>query len=99
MATVVVVLERGFSGHRVVITVDGDTVLEAADVHTDPQTGLAGSVAVDCGTRCQVEVTLPDQGLAEELTLSLNELTYLRVTLPDGRRPVLTPSQEGPRYV
>ncbi|HEX6077699.1 MAG TPA: hypothetical protein VFZ32_20880 [Micromonosporaceae bacterium] len=99
MATVVVVLESGFSGHRVVITVDGDTVLEAVNVTTDRETSLAGSVAVACGPLCRIEVLLPDQGAAEEVTLHLTELTYLRVSLQDGRRPILTPSREGPRYV
>jgi hypothetical protein len=99
MAAVVVVLEGGFSGHRVVISVDGDAVLDAADVTTDPETGLAASVAVDSGPRCRVQVRLPDHGRAEEVTLSLSDLTYLRVSLRDGNRPVLTPSREGPRHV
>lgn len=99
MATVVVVLENGFSAHRVAISVDGDLVFEGVDVTTDAATGLAGSVAVDCGSQCRVEVLLPDQGRADEVTLSLGDLTYLRVSLQNGSRPVLTPSLEGPRHV
>lgn len=99
MATVVVVLESGFSAQRVAIRVNGDLVFEGVDVTTDPATGLAGSVAVDCGSRCRVEVLLPDQGRAEKVTLSPGDLTYLRVSLQHGNRPVLTPSREGPRHV
>ncbi len=98
MGTVVVALERGFQGHHVVISVNGDVVLDATNVTTDPGSGVAGSVAVDCTDECLVEVALPDHDLKSEVRLSIGELTYLRVSLEAGQL-VLTPASEGPRYV
>ena len=98
MGTVIVALERGFAGHHVRITVDGDEVLDAANVTTDPVTGVAGSVAVDCTGRCVVEVELPEAGLRSEVELTVDELTYVRVSLEEAQL-VLTPAAEGPRYI
>ncbi|MGH3716626.1 MAG: hypothetical protein ACRDT4_24680 [Micromonosporaceae bacterium] len=99
MGTLIVVLERGFSGSHVRITVDGDEVLDATNITTDSGTGLAGSVAVDTGTRCAVTVSLPELGLAQALELDVDELTYLRVSLSDQDGLALAQLEEGPRYI
>jgi hypothetical protein len=98
MGTVVIALERGFQGDHVVISVNGDVVLDATNVTTDPGSGIAGSVAVDCTDECRIEVALPDSDLKSERRLTVGELTYLRVSLEAGQL-VLTPVSEGPRYV
>lgn len=98
MGTVVVALERGFTGHHVLIRVDDHVVLDATNVTTDPSSGLAGSVAVDTGPRCLVEVSLPTQGLVRRTELDVGELTYLTVSLSRDEL-ILSQVEEGPRYI
>ncbi|MGH3648059.1 MAG: hypothetical protein ACRDTM_12895 [Micromonosporaceae bacterium] len=99
MGTVVVALERGFTGHHVLIRVDDNVVLDATNVTTDPSSGVAGSVAVDTGPRCQVEVSLPELDLVRQRQLDVGQLTYLRVSLSDSEELTLSLVLEGPRYI
>ncbi|MGH3738553.1 MAG: hypothetical protein ACRDT6_23555 [Micromonosporaceae bacterium] len=98
MGTVVVALERGFAGDQVRVRVDDAVVLDATNVTTDAGSGLAGSVAVDCGPRCRVEIALPDLGIGQTREFDVGELTYLRVS-PAGDSLRLSLAEEGPRYI
>ncbi|MGH3658957.1 MAG: hypothetical protein ACRDUA_20065 [Micromonosporaceae bacterium] len=98
MSTVVIALERGFRRHHVTVAINGEEVLNATNVTTDPGVGIAGSVAVDTGSHCRVKVALPERGVAADLELTVSELTYLRISLSDDTL-ILTPVVEGPGAV
>jgi hypothetical protein len=79
-------LEDGFSGDTVVVSADGDTLWERADLTTNLSSSLAAIARLDLPPGRTVEVSVPTrrQTLRQRVTSP-----YLRVRLTDGQLELL----------
>jgi hypothetical protein len=84
-----VYLTDGFAGDHAVVRVNGQTVLDKADVTTKKLYGLAeelNPVEVD-GGQAEVEVSLPEKNLAARFNIDLSQGSHVPVAL-DGEKLV-----------
>lgn len=77
-----VVLRDGFRGHTIVITVNGRTVLHAAEITTDPHTGRAATIVTSAtaGTS-RMAVSVTPGNLVAEFDVDLIARPYLAISL------------------
>ena len=95
----VIDLQDGFEGDAVVVCLDGREVFRKAGVRTRYQISRADRITLeaDAGRRT-VEVSLPDKGIKDEVTIDVEATPFLGVSLDQGAL-VFKPSSEAFRYL
>ncbi len=94
MVTLKIDLQAGFSGDRVQVLVDGETILEADEVSTDYSIGHAASAEteVEPGSH-QVEIRVPAKQVSESVSVTVEGPVFVGVSLDDGRLEVRVSEQ------
>ena len=84
--TLHVALQDGFEGVRVHVSVNGRGVYEREDLWSDPRIGLADSFeVVQPEWPVVVEVSVPDAGMEESVTIETPATPFVGVSVYEGR--------------
>lgn len=79
-------LQEGFDGEEVVLRVSGREVFRRSDVHTRMQIGRAASFTIDTdGSRQELELSIPNRGLAQKTSVDPRRHPYLGFSIKEGR--------------
>lgn len=97
MAELRLSLEEGFAGDHVVVSADGTTVLDDADLSTRLQTGLATTVDVSLDAPGVLRVELPGRGIGGDITVDPTATPYVRASVV-GDEVELTATESPPFY-
>lgn len=97
--SLVIDLQEGFEGDKVVVSLDSREVFRKAEVRTRYQISRAESITLEATPgRHAVEVSLPDKDIAEAITIDVRATPFLGVSLERGAL-VLKPSSDPFRYL